>query len=76
MTEQDYLDELAGRITAALYLNSGRDGTTVDRGEEWLWFVVDRRLSADRVPGLARPTDGEAEAAKRAVRAWYADQAR
>ena len=62
--------------TVALNLNTGREGTTQDRGEEWFWFVIDRRLSADRVPALARPQDDEVERAKREVARLYPEEAR
>jgi hypothetical protein len=62
--------------TVALNLDTGRDGTTVDRGEEWFWFVIDRWLSADAVPGLAKPSESEVAAAKAEVARLYPDEAR
>lgn len=62
--------------TVALNLNTGRDGTTADRGEEWFWFVVDRWLSADRVPGLTKPTAEETARAKAEVARLYPEEAR
>lgn len=62
--------------TVALNLNTGRDGTTVDRGEEWFWFVIDRSLSAEQIPALAKPPDDEVERAKAIVRERYPEEAR
>lgn len=62
--------------TVVLNLDTGRDGTTVDRGEEWFWFVIDRWLNADSVPGLAKPRDDEVAAAKAEVARLYPEEAR
>lgn len=62
--------------TVALNLNTGRDGTTADRGEEWFWFVIDRWLSAGAVPALRRPAPDDVERAKAEVRRLYPDEAR
>lgn len=63
-------------MTVALNLNTGRDGTTVDRGEEWFWFVIDRWLSAGAVDGLARPDEAEVVAAKAEVARLYPEEVR
>ena len=62
--------------TVALNLNTGSDGTTHDRGEEWFWFVIDRALNAGAIPGLEKPADDEVERAKAIVRERYPDEAR
>jgi hypothetical protein len=62
--------------TVALNLNTGRNGTTVDRGEEWFWCVIDRWLSADAVPGLAKPAEDEVAEAKGEVARLYPEEAR
>jgi hypothetical protein len=62
--------------TVALNLNTGRDGTTVDRGEEWFWFVIDRWLSAEQVRALAKPRKEEVARAKAELRERYPEEAR